>query len=560
LEVAVRDKVTVRELWHLALPPGTRLVGGAAGLTNRVEWVTSLRATFPLFGAMEEGYLALARPELARRIDPRLTFSYLLTELYRVKASGLVIDEPISEEDAALADRLALPVLLLPGEAGHGGAGYGGAGYSAASEGALAALEREILRALVDWEGQLARREMEARQHLQRIYGLGGLQAVLDEVARVTAAEVVVCEQGGVVLSRTGSRLSVEAKDEEPLLLSLTQRRGARRRAMADGQEPGQAEFPILVAGKPLGRLILSTAADDSPPLTPVYGRQAADICGLEMLQQRTREETEERLGVDLVEQILDATKGDEGLLARLARLGYDISPGRRHVAVAIGAANGGAGGSDAEGCATVAQDLSWAARQDGASVLTARYRGDILVLCSLPPELPERRLRDWLRQALDGREAVCPVGVGRVGGEAGVSAEQGAGIAGLRRSVRQALGAREVGRHVNLPSPYYYEQMGLYRLLTELRGRDELARFYDETLGDLVRYDRAHGTELVRTLEAFFAENANASRTARVLYVHRNTLNYRLQRIVDITGLDLNDAEARLAFQLALKVHHLTA
>jgi PucR family transcriptional regulator, purine catabolism regulatory protein len=121
-------------------------------------------------------------------------------------------------------------------------------------------------------------------------------------------------------------------------------------------------------------------------------------------------------------------------------------------------------------------------------------------------------------------------------------------------------LGAREVGRHVNLPSPYYYEQMGLYRLLTELRGRDELARFYDETLGDLVRYDRAHGTELVRTLEAFFAENANASRTARVLYVHRNTLNYRLQRIVDITGLDLNDAEARLAFQLALKVHHLAA
>ncbi len=551
----MRDKVTVRELWHLALPPGTRLVGGAAGLTNRVEWVTSLRATFPLFGAMEEGYLALARPELARRIDPRLTFSYLLTELYRVKASALVIDEPIGEEEAALADRLALPVLLLPHDSG------------AASEGALAALEREILRALVDWEGQLARREMEARQHLQRIYSLGGLQAVLDEVARVTAAEVVVCEQGGVVLSRTGARSSAEADEEEPILLSLTHRSAAPSRAMADGREPGQAEFPILVAGKSLGRLILSTASEESPPLAPVYGRQAADICGIELLQQRTREETEERLGVDLVEQILDVAKGDEALLARLARLGYDVSPGRRHVAIAIG------GGSDGEGCATVAQDLGWAARQDGAGVLTIRYRGDILVLCSLPPELPERRLRDWLRQALDGREAVCPVGVGRIGNAdaganldesasaaQGANAAQGVSIAGLRRSVRQALGAREVGRHVNLPSPYYYEQMGLYRLLTELRGRDELARFYDETLGDLVRYDRAHGTELVRTLEAFFAENANASRTARVLYVHRNTLNYRLQRIVDITGLDLNDAEARLAFQLALKVHHLTA
>ncbi len=56
-----------------------------------------------------------------------------------------------------------------------------------------------------------------------------------------------------------------------------------------------------------------------------------------------------------------------------------------------------------------------------------------------------------------------------------------------------------------------------------------------------------------------FFDQNANASQTSRALYVHRNTLNYRLQRIVEITGLDLNDAEARLAFQLAIKIHHLS-
>ena len=72
------------------------------------------------------------------------------------------------------------------------------------------------------------------------------------------------------------------------------------------------------------------------------------------------------------------------------------------------------------------------------------------------------------------------------------------------------------------------------------------------------MRYDATHGTDLVHTLEVFFEQNANASQTARALYVHRNTLNYRLQRIVEISGLDLNDAEARLAFQLALKVHQV--
>ena len=129
-----------------------------------------------------------------------------------------------------------------------------------------------------------------------------------------------------------------------------------------------------------------------------------------------------------------------------------------------------------------------------------------------------------------------------------------------LRAGIGQALSAWELGQHVtDLSSPYYYEQMGLYRLLAELRGRDELGRFCNECLGELVRYDIGHNTELVHTLETFFDQNANASQAARALYVHRNTLNYRLQRIVEITGLDLNDAEARLTLQLALKIHHLS-
>jgi len=76
--------------------------------------------------------------------------------------------------------------------------------------------------------------------------------------------------------------------------------------------------------------------------------------------------------------------------------------------------------------------------------------------------------------------------------------------------------------------------------------------------LASLVAYDNENNTELVGTLEAFFAQNTNVSRTAKALYVHRNTLTYRLQRIVEISGFDLDDAESRLAFQVALKVHHL--
>ena len=49
--------VKVREIWELALPPGTILAGGEAGLGRVVEWVAALRAVFPLFGTLGEGYL-----------------------------------------------------------------------------------------------------------------------------------------------------------------------------------------------------------------------------------------------------------------------------------------------------------------------------------------------------------------------------------------------------------------------------------------------------------------------------------------------------------------------
>ena len=75
--------------------------------------------------------------------------------------------------------------------------------------------------------------------------------------------------------------------------------------------------------------------------------------------------------------------------------------------------------------------------------------------------------------------------------------------------------------------------------------------------------YDREHSSDLIRTLRAFFAANANASEAADRLsnaseaadrlYLHRNSLPYRLTRVQELTGLDLKDPRARLALQLGL-------
>jgi DNA-binding PucR family transcriptional regulator len=89
-------------------------------------------------------------------------------------------------------------------------------------------------------------------------------------------------------------------------------------------------------------------------------------------------------------------------------------------------------------------------------------------------------------------------------------------------------------------------------RLLRELAGSNDLAPF-EELVRPLVEHDRERRSDLVRTLRAYFAAGANASEAADRMYLHRNSMLYRLARIQGLTGLDLKDPSAALALQLGL-------
>ncbi len=79
--------------------------------------------------------------------------------------------------------------------------------------------------------------------------------------------------------------------------------------------------------------------------------------------------------------------------------------------------------------------------------------------------------------------------------------------------------------------------------------------RPFRELVERIEAYDREHNSDLIRTLRVFFATNGNASEAADRLYLHRNSLPYRLARVQELTGLDLKDHRARLALQLGVLV-----
>lgn len=127
-----------------------------------------------------------------------------------------------------------------------------------------------------------------------------------------------------------------------------------------------------------------------------------------------------------------------------------------------------------------------------------------------------------------------------------------------LRESHRQAAQARSMAARLVESRPLYFGDLSVYRLLFQLEHSPELDSFCHEILGTLIEYDRAQKSNLVGTLSAYFGQRGNLAKTARTLHLHRNSLNYRIRRIREITHWDLENPETRLSIQLALRAQRL--
>ncbi|BCB91018.1 hypothetical protein Psuf_083310 [Phytohabitans suffuscus] len=92
------------------------------------------------------------------------------------------------------------------------------------------------------------------------------------------------------------------------------------------------------------------------------------------------------------------------------------------------------------------------------------------------------------------------------------------------------------------------FDELGVRRLLFQVPDVGQLRRFAREVLGDL-------GDEYLTTLRCYFRENNSPQRASRILHVHPNTVNYRIRRVAELTGHDLDSYRDRLALQVALEI-----
>ncbi|MBU1290357.1 helix-turn-helix domain-containing protein [bacterium] len=128
--------------------------------------------------------------------------------------------------------------------------------------------------------------------------------------------------------------------------------------------------------------------------------------------------------------------------------------------------------------------------------------------------------------------------------------------IQGLNKSFKEATQALDVGTRLGGAGDIYHvDNLGVGKLLAEIREESQ-QEFMEKTIYSTKNNKEKKINEfLLETLQGFFDNNLSITQTAKALFVHRNTLLYRLERVKKITGLDPKKFDDAVQLRLALKM-----
>ncbi len=103
-----------------------------------------------------------------------------------------------------------------------------------------------------------------------------------------------------------------------------------------------------------------------------------------------------------------------------------------------------------------------------------------------------------------------------------------------------------------------YYDKMGMYKILSEVSDMSILKDVYNETLGRLTQYDRENNTDLTEYIKNYIYCDGNVQTVANKFFVHRNTVNNKLNRIKEITDINPMTLDGKIVFSTAIKISEL--
>ncbi|WP_230398834.1 PucR family transcriptional regulator [Novisyntrophococcus fermenticellae] len=128
-----------------------------------------------------------------------------------------------------------------------------------------------------------------------------------------------------------------------------------------------------------------------------------------------------------------------------------------------------------------------------------------------------------------------------------------------LYKSYQQACSIQNFLEHKkNSPNLLSYSNMGIYKLLLGIENRDIMEEYYEKTITPLITYDQKNNSDLSQVLWCYLKNDGSVKATADELFVHRNTINYKLNRAAEILNLNMSSLDVRLQLTLGFMLQDL--
>ncbi|MDJ0384814.1 GAF domain-containing protein [Streptomyces sp. G-G2] len=463
--------------------------------------------------------------------------------------------------DRTVRDFAPEAVALLSSLADHAAVAIDGARLLEETRSALVELNaaNETVRA----HSEAMRLAAETHDRLTELVLRGADTADLArEVAALLGGGLVVHDPDGVELARVGS--------EPPAVRPGVRGPVAARAAGVAASRSGGRAVPVdgiwvcavLAGHELLGSISLSGRADLSDSERRLFERTAL-VTALLLMLRRSTAEAEDRVRGELLGDLLTAEHGGRGRdsgsrTLRARRLGVDLT--RPHAVLVLHC--------DPALRARLAAEAGRRARS--LKGLAGLYEGRVVLVApagAAPAGAPGALARSLAVELGEGLGS--PVTVGSAGPEPGPASGPPAGPAsgptgpasgpaGLPALYAEALRCLEAlhalghtGHGAALPD------LGFLGII--LGDRGDVSGYVEFVLGPVLDYDRRRGTELIRTLEAYYAHGASLAKAKDALHVHVNTVVQRLERIRRLLGETWHTPSRALEIQLALRVHRVS-
>lgn len=538
-----QHEIYISDILRLALPVKTTIVASPTKARRNVRWVVPLMNWDDLAIQVQPGDLVIVPPPLQESlIEAQL--KERLYEFAEMDVAGLLLFGDVPEGVTETASDLSLTLLIVPEDT------------------PVRETNRAIATLLVDRQFATAERGMQLYRKLAEMSREEqGLDAMTDLICKLTGKIVIVQDKRLEIRASSAPRhtdvdlptLYEVISQREQLPSILRNRKAAARARQTYWQQilpienVGRLVSPIISGDRARGYLSLVGPADELDLLDSLAVEHGAAACALEMAKAKAVSEAKKALRGNFLEGLLAGTLPKKEIDRLEGRLDHNTE--QPHAILSVSWT-----GKKQPSLRRLETAVNWLLRNHSREALVHIYaEQQVCIFQALKNEDDLESAHELARRLYDHVSKEFP-DARLIAGMSGPAVS----LSGWPEVYNESLQAMQLAERLQLNEVVEFNSMGVYQLLGQLEHLPVVRDFTKQVIGPLVKYDEEHRSNLVQTLDSYFAHHGNISQTAESLFIHRNTLLYRLDRIQEITGHDMNQANMQLAMHLALKLWQL--